>query len=501
MTEEMTAKLEKLAELQKKLFAFHYATGSIYLDAVTVAPKDTEEGREEALAILTEYMYGLSTGAETIETLEYLKEHKDELTPHQAREVELLLRDNEFMKTIPEEEFIAYQKALSKADYIWHKAKLENDYESFKPYLKEVFDYNIKFAKYYKPDQEAYNTQLDMYERGLTMEKCDKFFATLREHIVPLIKKVVATGKNEKFPVLKGFDINKQKEFTKYLMDYMSIDPNHCVCGETEHPFTMEFTKNDVRITTHYYEDEFLSSMFSVIHEGGHALYELGGSDEHLYTSVAGGVSMGIHESQSRFFENLIGRSEAFITAIFPKLQELFPDKFENITPREAYEMINKARPSLIRIEADELTYCLHVMVRYEVEKKIFAGEITVDEIPAEWNRLYKEYLGVDVPNDAHGCLQDSHWAGGNVGYFPSYALGSAYGAQMLAKMREDINIEEVIASGSLKPIVDWLGERIYQHASMYDPEELFQMVCGAPFDPNYYVEYLEKKFSDIYGL
>ena len=501
MTEEIKAKLEELALLQKKMYAFYYASNSIYLDSATVAPKDTEEGRGEALAILSEYSYDLATKKETIELLEYLKENSDELTPHQKREVELLLRDNEYMKTIPMDEYIGYQKVLSKADYVWHKAKLENDFDSFKPLLKEIFDYNIKFAKYYKPDQEPYNTQLDMFERGLTMEKCDKFFATLREHIVPLIKKIMATGKNEKLPKLTGFDVEKQKELTKYLMDFMSIDPNHCVCGETEHPFTLEFTKDDVRITTHYHEDSFESSMYSVIHEGGHALYELGGADEHKYTAVAGGVSMGIHESQSRFFENLIGRSEAFITAILPKIKEIFPEQYGDITPRLAYEMINKAEPSLIRTEADELTYCLHVMVRYEVEKKVFSGELAVEDIPAEWNRLYKEYLGVDVPDDENGCLQDSHWSGGGIGYFPSYALGSAYGAQMIAKMREDINVEEVIASRNLKPIADWLGEKIYQHAKMYDPEELFEMVCGAPFDPNYYVEYLEKKFSDLYGV
>lgn len=501
MTEEMTAKLEQLAELQKKMYAFNYASSSIYLDSATVAPKDTEEGRGEALAILSEYGYDLATRKETIELLEYLNEHKDELTPHQAREVELLLRDNEFMKTIPVEEYIAYQKVLSKADYVWHKAKAENDFESFRPVLKEIFDYNIRFAKYYKPDQNPYDTQLNMFERGLTMEKCDKFFATLREHIVPLIKKIGETGKNKALPVLTGFPVEKQKELTRYLMDYMGIDPNHCVCGETEHPFTLEFTKDDVRITTHYYEENFEFSMYSVIHEGGHALYELGGADEHKYTAVAGGVSMGIHESQSRFFENLIGRSEAFITAVLPKLKEIFPEQFRDITPRTAYEMINKAQPSLIRTEADELTYCLHVMIRYEIEKKVFAGELSVDDIPSEWNRLYKEYLGVDVPSDSEGCLQDSHWSGGSIGYFPSYALGSAYGAQMLAKMREDIDVEAVCASGSLKPIADWLGEKIYQHASMYDPEVLFEMVCGAPFDPTYYVEYLEKKFSDIYGV
>ncbi|MGN0629471.1 MAG: carboxypeptidase M32 [Oscillospiraceae bacterium] len=501
MTEELKSKIEKLAELQKKIYAFNYASSSIYLDGVTVAPRDTEEGRGEALGILSEYTYELATSKETIELLESLKEHKDELTPHQAREVELLLRDNDYMKNIPQEEYVAYQRILSKADYVWHRAKEENDYESFKPVLKDIFDYNIRFAKYYKPDEEPYNTQLNMFERGLTMEQCDKFFATLREHIVPLIKKIGEVPQIDDSPLYGDFPIVKQKELTKYLMDYMGIDPNHCVCGETEHPFTLEFTKDDVRITTHYFEDNVTSSMYSVIHESGHALYELGGADEHKYTVVAGGVSMGIHESQSRFFENIIGRSEAFTGAILPKFKEMFPEQFADITPRSFYEMINKAQPSLIRTEADELTYALHIMVRYEIEKKMFAGELTVDEIPAEWNRLYKEYLGVDVPNDTKGCLQDSHWSGGSIGYFPSYALGSAYGAQMLAKMREDMDVEAVCASGTLKPISDWLTERIYQYASMYDPKELFEKVCGAPFDPTYYTDYLEKKYSDIYKL
>ena len=501
MTEELKQKTEKLAELQKKMFAFKYATSAMYLDGVTVAPRDTEEGRGEALGILSEYEYSLATSKETIDLLEYLKAHNSELSEHQNREVELLMRDYEFTKNIPADEYVAYQKAVSKAGYVWHRAKEENDFESFKPCLKELFDYRIRFAKYYKPDKNPYDVQLNMYERGLDMKKCDEFFKTLRNHIVPLIRKIEEKPQIDDSPLFGNFPIEKQKLVTEYVMNYMGIDPNHCNCGETEHPFTLEFTKDDVRITTHYYEDNAVSSMYSVIHESGHALYELGGADEHKYTVVAGGASMAIHESQSRFFENIIGRSEAFTAAILPKLQELFPEQLGGISPRLFYEMINKAEPSLIRTEADELTYALHVMVRYEIEKKMFAGELTVDEIPAEWNRLYKEYLGVDVPDDTHGCLQDSHWSGGDMGYFPSYALGSAYGAQMLAKMKEDIDVDAVAASGTLKPISDWLGERIYQYASMYDPDVIFEKACGAPFDPTYYTDYLEKKYSDIYKL
>ncbi|HNW04250.1 MAG TPA: carboxypeptidase M32 [Oscillospiraceae bacterium] len=498
---ELKENLEKLALLQKQLFAYKYACSAVELDSLTVAPPDTVEGRSEALGVLSGFQYLLSTCPETVGLLNWLRAHKEDLTAHQAREVELLLRDQAYIQSIPQQEYVDYQKMLSKAESAWRKAKSANDFAAFRPYLERIFDDNIRFAKYYKPDQAPYDTQLDLYERGLTMEKADRFFAVLREGIVPLIQKIAKASRIDDTPLLGVYPVEKQKQLTNYLMDFMGIDLSHCNCSETEHPFTLEFTNEDVRITTHYYENNFAASMYSVIHEGGHALYELGGSDEHRYTAVAGGVSMGIHESQSRFFENIIGRSEPFINAVFPKIQELFPENFATVTPRQFYEMINRSEPSLIRIEADELTYPLHVMVRYEIEKKLFAGELSYGSIPAEWNRLYKEYLGVDVPDDTRGCLQDSHWSGGSVGYFPSYALGSAYGAQMFETMKEDVDVDAAIASGSLKPLVDWLNVKIYGFGSLYDPERLFRMVCGAPFDPHYYVDYLTKKFSELYHL
>lgn len=501
MTEDINKMIAQLEDLQHKLFAFGYATAIIETDGVTVAPKKSQEPRGEALATLSGYAYALSTSEETIALLTALQERKEELSAHREREVELLLRDHEYLKNIPQEEYVAYRRLLSKADYIWHEAKQNNDFASFEPVLQEIFDTNLRFAKLYKPEEAPYDAQLGLYERGLTMEKCDAFFGKLREHIVPLLKQITAAPQIDDALLFGTFPVEKQKELTKYLMDYMGIDPDHCVCGETEHPFTQDLSKDDVRITTHYYENNVASSMYSVIHEGGHALYELGGDDEHRYTAVAGGISMGIHESQSRFYENIIGRSEAFTGAVLPKFQEMFPEAFATITPRAFYEMINKVEPSLIRIEADELTYCLHVMVRYEVEKSMFAGEITAAEIPALWNRLYKEYLGVDVPNDTKGCLQDSHWSGGNVGYFPSYALGSAYGAQMLQKMKEDIDVEKEAASGSLKTITAWLQERLHRYASLYDPNEILEKVCGAAFDPQYYIDYLEAKYKNIYRL
>jgi len=211
-------------------------------------------------------------------------------------------------------------------------------------------------------------------------------------------------------------------------------------------------------------------------------------------------VSMGVHESQSRFYENLIGRSLPFIQAIFPRMQEFFPEQLKDVTAEQFYRAVNKAQPSLIRIEADELTYCLHIMVRYEIEKQLIGGTLEVKDIPAEWNRLYKEYLGVDVPDDKHGCLQDSHWSGGSFGYFPSYALGSAYSAQMLRNMEQDFDVWGPVSRGDLSQISGWLGEKVHKYGGLMEPAGVVKNACG-DFDPSIYTDYLVKKFTELYDL
>jgi len=281
----------------------------------------------------------------------------------------------------------------------------------------------------------------------------------------------------------------------------MGIDKGHCGLATTEHPFTTSLgSHHDVRITTNYKEDNFASSMFSVIHEGGHALYDMNSADELAYTNLDGGVSMGIHESQSRFYENLLGRSREFAEYIFPTVKKCFPS-LEKYTAEDFYRAINKVEPSLIRVEADEVTYALHVMIRYELEKAVMNGDITVLDLPREWNRLYKEYLGVDVPSDKDGVLQDSHWSGGAIGYFPSYALGSAYGAQFLKKMRETVDVEKCLETGDFAPINEWNKENIWKHGCRYTPAELLDRILGEPFDPYVFTDYLEKKYGEIYGL
>ena len=279
------------------------------------------------------------------------------------------------------------------------------------------------------------------------------------------------------------------------------ISRDDCAVGETEHPFTEGFNKHDVRIATHYHEENVLSNLYSVVHEGGHALYELGIADEYQGTLLSGGSSMSIHESQSRFYENLIGRSLPFCEVLLPELKALFPEQLRGVDAEKLYRAANLSEPSLVRTEADELTYSIHVMIRYALEKAMIEGDLNVNDIPGEWDRMYKEYLGVEVPDDRRGCLQDSHWSFGAIGYFPSYALGSAYGVQMLERMEADIDVWGAVRSGSLKPVTAWLGERIHRHGQLLTPAQLVEGACGGPFDPHRYVNYLKDKYGTLYRL
>jgi len=493
--------LEALKALEEKEWALSHAMNMIVYDAATAAPKNSAEGRGKTLGILSAYMYELIAAPENTEMLAYLRAHEAELSEEEKRRVALTEKNCQQISRIPQEEYTEYEMLLNDAQAVWEKAKNENDFPAFAPYLEKIVAFNRKFAGYYNPALPAYDALLNEYEEGMTMAVLDVFFEKLRTAIVPLLEKIRnAKPLNDDF-LRRFYPAEKQKQCAEYLMEVLQIDRGYCGLAESEHPFTDNFNNKDVRITTHFYENNLTSALYSVIHEGGHAIYELACDDRYNQTAIAGGVSMGIHESQSRFFENIIGRSEAFIHAVYPKIKEFFPEQLADVTERDFYEAVNRAEPSLIRTEADELTYCLHIMIRYELEKQLIAGELSVSELPEKWNRLYLEYLGVEVPNDTMGCLQDTHWSGGSFGYFPSYALGSAYGAQMLHFMKKDLpNMEEKILSGDLSDIKRWLGEHIHRHASLYQPSVLFEKACG-PFDPSYYVEYLTEKFTKLYKL
>lgn len=491
--------VERYLKYLEKRRAYHHAIGLMSYDMNTIMPKGAGPLVGDTFGVLSEVLYDMETSPETEAMQREILAHRDEVDANLVRTAELAMEERERIACIPKEEYVQYSIDRTTAEQVWHEAKIKSDFPMFLPYLEKLIAAKKRFARYYKPDAPVYDTMLDEYEKGLSTATLDRFFATVRERLVPVIAQI--KEQPDISFLHRHYPIADQRIFSDYLMDVLGLDRNHCIIGETEHPFTTEFTKYDVRITTHYHEDAVEASMYSVIHEGGHATYERGVADEIARLPIGCGVSMSVHEGQSRFFENIIGRSEPFCEAIFPRMQEIFPEQLKDVTAHQFYVAVNKSEPSLIRTEADELTYALHVMIRYELEKRLFDGDLDAKDLPAEWNRMYKETLGVDVPDDRRGVLQDSHWSSGLFGYFPSYAVGSAYGAQLIKRMEREIDVWNNVRAGNLKPIVAWLTEHIYRFGSFKEPTALMEEAFGAPFDPTYYTDYLTKKYSDLYHL
>ena len=493
--------LAKMNELQSAQQAYNHAMGVLSLDGDTAAPSASARGRAETMGYLSGVTYQLLVNDEVKEALETILASRDAVTPIQARQAELLKEDYDDSVRIPMEEYVAYSTLLTNANAVWHEAKVKDDYASFAPFLQQIIEYNRKFAAYKDATKPAYDVLLDGFEKGASTATLDPFFSLLREKLSPVIIEVAGRPAPDDSFLQQRFPIGDQRIFSDRLMAMMGIPRDRCGIAETEHPFTTNFNKWDVRITTHYDEMAVADSMYSVIHEGGHALYELGTADEIQFTNLASGASMGLHESQSRFYENLIGRSLPFCRALLPVMQECFPAQMKGVTAEQLYAAVNKSQPSLIRTQADELTYGMHVAIRYEMEKLMISGDAKVDELPALWNRMYKDYLGVTVPNDREGILQDVHWAGGMLGYFPSYALGSAYGVQMLAAMEKDFDPWIDVEKGDLSRVTAWLGEKIHRHGRLLTPPQLLENAIGGPFDPECYVRYLTDKFTALYRL
>ena len=493
--------LVKLNELQTAMNAYGHAMGVMYVDGDTSAPALSYKGRGQTMAYLSGITYKLLVNDETAEIYQTILSNRDQVTDVQARQAELLKEEYEDMTRIPMDEFVAYQQIQTEAGAVWHEAKEKSDYAMFAPHLEKLIEYNRRFATYKDDKKAPYDVMLDSYEKGTSTASLDVFFSTLRNKLTPVILEVGKKPAPRTDFLEQSFPIHIQREFSNRLMGLMGIDPQRCTICETEHPFTSGFNKWDVRITTHYHEKNLASNMYSVIHEGGHALYELGTGDDIQFTSLATGATMGLHESQSRFYENLIGRSLPFCRVVLPVMQELFPAQMQGVTPEMLYAAVNKAEPSLIRTEADELTYAMHVMVRYEMEKLMFNGDVKIDELPALWNKMYKDYLGVTVPDDRRGILQDTHWSGGMFGYFPSYALGSAYGVQMLSNMEKDVDVWGAVSKGDLTPVTAWLVDKLHRYGKLLTPNKLLLNAMGEPFNPECYTNYLTKKFSDLYNL
>ena len=496
----MKEPIAALRALEHKNYAYTYAQSVMTFDAETGAPAESAAGRAEAVEVLSRAQFDLLTDP-AVDTLldEAAAAAGTEQEQAEVRELRRMLGQ---IRPIPADEYAAFERLTQESVAAWAKAKKAGDFSIFAPYLEKLVAGRRRQAEQIAPGRDPYETLLDQYERGLTIEKCDTFFTTVRAAIVPLLEAVKSRGTPVRTDFLdQDWPIAGQRTLAQKIMKMWGLDPDRCTLAESEHPFTDGFNTRDVRITTHYMPRDVLSSLYSVAHEGGHALYELHVDPALDYTVLAGGASMGLHESQSRLFENMVGRSKGCIRLLWPTLRTLFGPQLSGVTEEEFYRAANRAEPGLIRTEADELTYCLHILVRYELEKALLHGELTVADLPAAWNARYKQYLGLDVPDDARGVLQDIHWAWGNFGYFPSYALGSAYAAQAMADLEKTIDFDAMYAEGDLRPLKDALTDRLWHYGGLKETGWLVESLCGGPFDPKYYVEYLTQKYTELYSL
>ncbi|WP_297406465.1 carboxypeptidase M32 [uncultured Cetobacterium sp.] len=468
-------------------------------DLETQAPKGGYELISKMIGDLSLKSYELTTNKEFIKLVENLYKEKESLDEIERKEVEILIEDIEKIKVIPSDEYRLYSELTAKAQGIWEHAREKKDFKIFAPVLKEIFEYNKKFIKYRGKDEDVYSQLLCDYEKGMNIEKLDKFFEELKNEIVPLLKEIELQKRDFQGKIKFQESKEKQKELSKFILKYLGFDFQRGIISESTHPFTLTVNRNDVRLTTKYIEELPFSSLYSSIHEGGHGIYEQGVENVLEETILADGSSMGIHESQSRFYENIIGRSEEFWSGIKDKVENYYPN-LKKLSVKEVYKGINQVEKSLIRVEADELTYSLHIMVRYEIEKGIMNGKYNVDELPQIWNEKMMEYLGVEPKDDVEGVLQDVHWSCGLIGYFPSYALGNVYSVQIYEAMKKDINVEGALERGELIKIKEWLGEKIHKYGKLKTPKEIIINICGEDLNSKYYIEYLKNKYREIYN-
>lgn len=495
-------KLKKqFREKIKQMKAYGYALTLIGWDSNTEAPRNAFKRRSEMTAYLSKELFVLETSKEYQEIVLALYSQIDDLDDLLQREVKKAKKNLDKVMNIPEEEYIAYSRLISDSQVVWEDAKENNDYDSFKVNLAKIIEYNKKFALYFDGKSDPYDTLLQEYEEGMTTKEYDEFFNTLKRDLVPFVRDILKKAKDDYKSLRLGhFPKAKQKVFTEYIADELNFNRMSGVVKESVHPFTWNTSPEDVRFTTKYMEDYVFSSIYATIHELGHATYEQQISTKYDDTLLTGGTSMGIHESQSRFFENNIGRSLAFWQTHFDKFKDLFPEQTRGFIPEDMYRAANHVEPSLIRIEADELTYPMHIMLRYDIERMLFSGEISVDELPKVWDDLIETYLGIRPENNAEGVLQDVHWSGGMFGYFPTYALGSAYSAQIYYAMKKELDIDGLIKGRQIDVINGWLKDKIHQYGSSKTPKELMVLVSKEAFNPQYYVRYLKEKYSKIYN-
>ncbi len=487
-------------EIQKKQKAYQLVLNIASWDSNTEAPKNAIPYRAEMLSIISGESFSLATSKAYQEAVYGLFKEKDQLNEQSRKEIERAKRGLDKIVKIPKDEYVEYAKLVNMSQRVWEDAKENDDFESFKPYLNKIIEAQKRMIRYRGHEENAYNVLLDDFEEGMSKELYDAFFDVIKTDLVPFVKEVLAKKPNEKPAFITDlYEEADQKRFVEYLMDVFNYDLDRGLLKKSVHPFTWNTHSQDVRFTVRYLKNFVFSSIFAAIHELGHALYEQQIDEDLDTTNLNTGTSMGIHESQSRFYENVIGRSYPFWEVHYDKMKTMFPKQLENVSLDDFYKGINWVEESFIRVEADELTYPLHILIRYEIERMIFEDNIDLETLPEVWNNKMKAYLNIEPQKASDGILQDVHWSAGMFGYFPTYALGSAYAAQIYYTIIEELDFEKLIKENNIAAINNWLKAKIHHFGALKKPRELLKEITNEDFNPNYYVRYLKEKYAAIY--
>ncbi len=496
--EQLVAKLHTPIDLQCVLALMGW-------DQEVYMPEGGVAARGEQMATLSALAHEMATSPEVGELIAAAETEVAgaDYDSDDASLVRITRREYNEMTLLPTELIAERSRVVAQAFAAWRQARQENSFPVFQPHLQRIVDINRRMADAFGYTDHPYDPLLNLYEPGMKTADVTRLFNDLKAGLVPLLQEIMARGKpvDDSF-LAKDYPEDRQWDMTMACLRGIGYDFNRGRQDKTAHPFTITFSINDVRVTNRFMHNRPQSAIASAVHEGGHALYEQGVAQRFERTPLMGGATLGIHESQSRMWENIVGRSRGFWHYFFPIFRAFFPDQTAGVSHEAFYRAINKVEPSLVRVEADEVTYNMHVFVRFELEQALVSGELKVADVPEAWNAKYKEYLGVTPPTDSEGCLQDVHWSHANIGYFPTYSLGNLMSAQLYARAKVELpGLEEGFAAGNFAPLLTWLREKVHQHGRKFTANELMQRIAGEDVKAQPLLDLLRAKYSEIYEL
>lgn len=488
-------------DLMHRIADLRYASAVLQWDQETYLPEKGADRRGQQIATLSEMSHELFTQPKNLDLLTGLENRRD-LSDKERRNVQLTLQDYQDQTKFSPAFVRTLSEAVQKSFHSWMKARQENNFKFFEADLQDLIQLKKEEAAMAGFKEHPYDALLDQHDKGSCVSLLDPIFQQLESPLKSLLDAIAAQPQVNNDFLFQHFPDQDQWALGIQIIEELGYDLKAGRQDRSEHPFTTNFNNKDVRVTTRVDEHDLSNMLWSCIHEAGHALYEQGLPDDQYGLPLGEPVSYSIHESQSRLWENHVGRSRAFCNHYFPLMLQKFPEALKNIDALDFYKAINKVTPSLIRTEADEITYHFHVMIRYEIEKELIGGKLQARHIPEAWNHFYKKYLGVDVPDDKRGCLQDVHWSHGSFGYFPTYSMGSFYAAQFFNQAKRSIpDLDNQIQHGQFAPLLQWLRTAVHQHGRYYNSEELCKKITGEGLNIQYFMDQMQEKYKAIYNF